>query len=385
MQELQYWEVLSFLLVVALLWIALIVFVRRSLVQEPTALRFVALATFIALFVAVFFFLQSMLVSLVEGILPVLWAFTDSYLSQKVRTRHVTLILKSRIGYCSELWDSIRDEITKVLPDIKLDVVINPKEENASEQETIFDREVAKRPEAIMIVPPPENEHLIPTAIKAFQKNIPLITIDDAFDPNKFISEGLLPPIHIGSHFDRGGRLAAHEMLRALAGKEKIAIVSGPVNSRPSQERKLAFIDEILHARKRCSFICSEAPWNREEAKQRMAELLKTHGVVDGIFCCNDHLALGVADALREYREQGLMKDRPYPVIIGFDGIKEIKDPIWERQVHCSIDVQISVQGKYVVDQLALILSKKDDYFRRRKAPGLTIPTLLSRSAIRAS
>lgn len=373
-----------------LLWIALFVIFRRGTLQQ-SHLRIGVLLAFVVLFLFVFFIFSSQpVITLVGVIFPVIWTFVDSQLVQyKGSKRRAALILKANTGYCKEVSDSIKNEFEKrfLSARIKLEPPQSAdREENVNELRTIFENVVKERPDAIVIVPPPNNSSLIPIALEAHQKGIQLITVDDEFPPHEFACKRLTPPIHIGTDFDKGGRIAAEAMLSRLKGKGKgnIVIISGPHSSQPSQIRKLAFIDQILRTEQGATIVgCRETNWNRYEACQQMTELLKMSLVIDGVFCCNDFIALGVVDALKDLKVQ---KDDPqYPIIIGFDGIEAIYQPIVDGDVYASIEVGTRVQGQYVVDKLVSIFEDKEYLFKHsRDAVLLTTPNSLTKEVIRS-
>lgn len=96
-----------------------------------------------------------------------------------------------------------------------------------------------------------------------------------------------------------GGRLAAQRLLDI--GRERLALLSGPLSYRASTDRERG-MREVLAAnglelpRERIVYGEWQEPWGRRGADR----LLDLTPAVDGIFCGNDQLARGAADALRE-------------------------------------------------------------------------------------
>lgn len=379
------WEsiIIVFILVI---WIGSVLFLKFGMLHHLFSLRFGVLVAFIIVFLFLFFFLQSSY-SITGVVLPLIWTFVDSYFSQNSRRGKVTLILKSRSGYSQEIADSIKAEFEQRLPSFKLKIMFNAKDEDDNEIRTIFHNEVRLKPDAIILMLPAEDQLLISTAIEALQKGIILITIDFPFDPHEFIRRGLFPPPYAGADFDAGGRLAARAMFRSLNGKKNIAIISGPFSSRPSQIRKLAFIDELLRIQQNAVIVASrDTYYGTLEATQQMTELLESGTVIDGLFCCTDHLAMGAVKAVKKW-EADFQGHTPFPspIIIGFDGLKEIYQSILDGDVHCSIDVDTKTQSNLAIDQLSLILTDRKRYYKAYNITHLTIPRLLSREVVQAS
>lgn len=374
---------------ISVVWVAIIAFfaLRRGLFRYDASLRVSVLFGFIILCVLVYVLLISVqtLISLVSVILPMVWSFVDNQLGQQRGMRRGILILKSATDYCKEVADSIREECTRRLPRFELKTITNLNEENNNEQRTTFANAVNERPHVIIIVPSPNNDYLVPTAVRAHKEGVQLITVDDMLSTHAFICNRLPPPIHIGTNFAEGGRIAAQAMLKALNSKGNVVIISGPQGSQPSQERKLAFVDEILRQRREVAIIdCCETYWNAYEARQEMTTLLNTQLTIHGVFCCNDKLALGVVEAMKLFQQSHPQSAIARPVIIGFDGIKEIYRAIYDGDVYASVEVETVTQGRFVVDQLERVVSKRNPV---RDLPypselSLTEPRLLTRETI---
>ncbi|TMC20382.1 MAG: sugar ABC transporter substrate-binding protein [Chloroflexi bacterium] len=376
------------LIFTGVIWLGLVVYhvLKRKLLKQATFMRITILLTFTLAFVLISFFFNSvqLVLTIVGVVLPAVWQFVDGFFTQRPVEKRVAFILKAGSGYCKEVADSVTSEVRARLPKIKLDIITNSREENHNEQLTVFANAVRQVPDVIILIPPPNNTDLISTAIEAQRKGIKLITIDDIFESNEFAYLNLPCPQHVGVDFDFGGRLAAKAMMRALEGKGNIVIISGPLNSRPSQERKLAFIDEIFKEPRDIVIThCYETAWNSYEAANQIRNLLQLGQSVQGVFCCNDKLALGVVEAYRQHEQSMGKRSVDRPIIIGFDGLKEIYRALFDGDIYASVEVETDLQGKKVVDLLEHILNNQSLAHYHPYRANLIMPHLLTWETVR--
>ena len=98
---------------------------------------------------------------------------------------------------------------------------------------------------------------------------------------------------------DQQGAYIAVQQLVSLK-KQRIAMISGPINSIPMTKRmsgyQRALIDAGLPVDLR---MVVTGDWDIERSCERMAKLLLLDPRPDGVFCQSDHIALGVCRAIR--------------------------------------------------------------------------------------
>jgi ABC-type sugar transport system substrate-binding protein len=240
-------------------------------------------------------------------------------------------------------------------------------------------------------------------------ERIPVMTIDKGFENDDFtdlvaVREGNLSPGYVMCDEEEGGKLAAQAMFShffhqggASQRSPVVAIVRGLEGS---EHRVKGFTEQMVDLANRQGFKITISPrdiqgrFRRSVAKVEAVKCLndpqKTLGVdrVDGFFCCNDEMALGIRDVLMENKlrlsqkldtlradrksttreefsrqEHRLLSERSAIEkikIIGFDGIRETQILIGEKDPWLlnSIDVNVGLQ----VERLAnLFFSERGD------------------------
>lgn len=323
------------------------------------------LVLFIGIAVLIFALNQHIIRDLAGLLLPMLWSLIDKY-SVKSQKGLIVLIAKARIGYSRILIEKIEDEISKRFPEIKVKKLFPPENqpENADLLATYFQEAVAMRPDAILITPPPRKDLLVDPIVKAIKDGIPVITVDDQFDVELFLQGGVVPPVNIRLDYAQGGKLAAELLKEKLKSTGNIAIISGPHTSTSSQMRKWAFIDEILKEAPNMAIVaCKETDWGYSEAQQKMEEIIKLNTRVDGIFCCNDRLAMGAIETIQRHKDNFLKRKIPLPIVVGHDGIPGVNGYINDKRLFASVDQHIEVQARSAVDQIVSMFSSGPNYY----------------------
>jgi len=272
----------------------------------------------------------------------------------------IVLLEKATTGFTRDLSERIQREFAAQLPRLNLSILDSTDEERI--QVGDLEDAINRHPEVIVLTPSPDSEQLIPGIITALEQGIPVITIDDQFNPKRFIEEGWLPPVNIACDHAEGGKHAARVILEHLKHQGNVAVISGPKTSSSSQIRKLAFIDKVLSASPTMSIVSvKETNWNPEVGRQRMEEILRECEDVNAVFCCNDRLALGAIKAVEEAgREPNNM-----PIIVGHDGTSEGLAAVKSGKMHATITQHMDQLAKITVSELRRVLPDKSAYIRK--------------------
>jgi LacI family transcriptional regulator len=118
---------------------------------------------------------------------------------------------------------------------------------------------------------------------------------------------------------NRSGGLVATRHLIAQ-GCQNIGLITGPLDWWEARQRKLGWQEALQSAglSMRNSFI-AEGNWSAITGEHGLTQLLARHPEIDGVFVCNDSMALGAAKVARE---RGLQVPRDL-AIVGFDDIPD--------------------------------------------------------------
>ena len=98
------------------------------------------------------------------------------------------------------------------------------------------------------------------------------------------------------------------------------------------------------------------AGWDRKTAKENFLSLPEeTVRNCEAVICNNDEMALGIMDA---YQEKQIEKN---PVIVGIDGIMEMKEAIESGKIYGTISQNPEKQSKEVVEMIEKFWKKQGD------------------------
>jgi ABC-type sugar transport system substrate-binding protein len=202
---------------------------------------------------------------------------------------------------------------------------------------------------------------------------IPIITIDKYFDTIKNNNTNIEIP-YISADWKEGGKLAADIFIEHFKNKDKVTILILE-GLEGSQVRIDGFTERIKETNKRgckkrksnpcikcksgsdCKFSLIKSDtldFSRESATTYLKRFLQDNPnlQIDGIFACNDEMALGARDTLQELTKNGNHQNIK---IVGFDGINEVKFILKNNKDDLllgSIDVNISQQVEHLVNSI---------------------------------
>ncbi|AKN30849.1 LacI family transcriptional regulator [Clostridium carboxidivorans P7] len=198
----------------------------------------------------------------------------------------------------------------------------------------------------LLIVSINDSEKLTPVVSKAY-KSVPVVVLDRAV-------EGYNYSVYIGPDNEKIGREAGKMVVDLLGNSEgRVIEIQGLLNSHPDIDRSKGFREAI----KQCDNIkivrTVIGEWQKDEAEDKIEELLKEDRNIDIIFAHNDYMALGAYKAAYKLGINNIK-------IIGVDGLTGenggldlVSRGILQGTFTCSTG------GKEAVDSALNILNKK--------------------------
>ncbi len=318
---------------------------RKEIKSSGIIVRATICAIFITLGYVVFFTLSNRF-NLFSYVFPLFYSFVDSTYVENIKehknsaSKSVIAVMRSNTSFAKSMHDFL--ELAFEESGIGLKFMDVEEEENVDSQVGKLKEALKEKPDAIILMPISSNNQIIEIVIKAITEyKIPVITIDRKLNTEEFYNKSVIPPIHIRSDFWQGGCIAAEMMANDVGKVGKFFIISGPKDSEEANERKRAFMEEIIDRLPGSGIYCEYTrKWGKNEATAIMRRILKKHSIIDGVFCANDTLAIG---ALKAIEKQNLTIP-----IIGYDGIDEIKEKIKDGKILGSVDVKIKLQAERV-------------------------------------
>ncbi len=183
------------------------------------------------------------------------------------------------------------------------------REDDRDYQMRVVENLVAKRVSGICIAPL-DSKALVPPINTATRAKIPVIVFDSALKSDKPIS-------YVATDNYKGGVLGAEHVGKLLGGKGNVILLRYAIGSAATEEREAGFLNTLKTKFPDLKLISSDqyGGATRETAYQVSQNLLNRHGKnVDGIFCVNETLTVGMTMALRNIgRAHGQVK------LVGFD------------------------------------------------------------------
>ena len=211
-------------------------------------------------------------------------------------------------------------------------------ETDAQQQSDLVQTEVNGGVKAILITPA-DSKGLVPALKAAQDKGVLIINLDNRLDPATVKAQGLELGGYIGANNEDGGKLAGEEMIAALSGKGKIAILEGIRGVDNAEARKRGFLGAVTT---NFDIVATEtANWKTEEAYAKTQNILKAHPDLNGIFCANDNMAIGALKAVAEAGKRGQIK------VIGYDNIPDVKPALESGDMTATIEQHPDLMGRY--------------------------------------
>lgn len=175
-------------------------------------------------------------------------------------------------------------------------------EQNIDGQIRMVEDQITKKV-AVLVIAPSNSDQLKPTFDKAKAAGIPVILIDtdaDWADKTAFI----------GTDNEQGGKLAGEYYAKNLKSGDKVAIIRGTLGDTTHNARQKGAEDAMKAAGLN---VVSVQPADSDRAKGQsvMENILTANPDLKAVFCTNDEMALGAANAAKQANKQVM--------IIGFD------------------------------------------------------------------
>ncbi|MBM9521259.1 substrate-binding domain-containing protein [Desulforhopalus vacuolatus] len=189
----------------------------------------------------------------------------------------------------------------------------------------------------LLIVNPTNTESVMPGIEMANKKNIPVITADRKASGGKILC-------HIESDNIEGGKMAVGILAQHFKGDVRVVEIEGIPGTSACYERGLGFNEE-LQKYPRIKIIARDAAnFDRKEAQEVMQRILLNDNNFDAVFAHNDHMILGVIDALKK------SEDQRQRILIGFDAIREAKEAVQQGLLTATIAQKPEIMGKLSIE-----------------------------------
>lgn len=199
-------------------------------------------------------------------------------------------------------------------------------------------RELASVGMDAIVVVPIDSRALVAPVVEAVKQGITVVNIDIKLEPQLLSEAGVevdfVGPDNFTAAYTVGAKLASE-----LNPGDKVILIEGLPVADNAKQRKAGF-DKAIAERGLDCVASVPANWETATAAEIFAPLYAANPDIKAVFCCNDAMALGVIDVLKNAgRKPGEIK------IVGFDNDAVMKPLLDEGWLLGTIDAYASQMG----------------------------------------
>ncbi|MBN9413937.1 MAG: substrate-binding domain-containing protein [Candidatus Eremiobacteraeota bacterium] len=239
---------------------------------------------------------------------------------------------------------------------VRLIVQAPERETDVEKQMQIVENLIQKRVSALVLAPCGSKE-IVPAILKANQAGIPVLIVDTRVDEKTLKQAGARTETFIGSDNYHGGELAGEFMSQTLKDHGRVIILEGIAGHETVDARRRGFV-EALKTHPGVQVAASQtANAEQEKAFNVTQNLLQSNPDIQGIFGCNDVMALGAMAACKSMNRKDI-------VIVGFDASAPGRQAIQEGSMAGSVAQYPGEMGRLGVEKALAVLKgeKLPDY-----------------------
>jgi D-allose transport system substrate-binding protein len=253
--------------------------------------------------------------------------------------------------YWVAMKDGIQAEAQK--KGVQVDVFAATSEDDITGQQRLLEDAVNKHYKAIGLAPITA-VNMIQQIVAANQKGIYVVNIDEKIDQAQLKSAGGSVVAFLATDNKAVGEKAGKFILSKLgAAGGKVAIIEGKAGNTSGDARR----DGAAMAFKSASNVkvvaSLPADWDRARALDVATNMLQRNPDLKGIYACNDTMALGAFQAVRNAGKQGQI------VVVGTDGAPEAIDSVNSGELTATVAQDSAGMGARALDLMISTLAAK--------------------------
>jgi len=230
------------------------------------------------------------------------------------KTEYAVILKTLSNDFWAKMKKGIEDEADE--QGIKVDIFAANSEEDTEGQLRILENCIAKGYKAIGVAPlSPTN--LINGIVQANKKGIYVMNIDEKIDMDTLKSAGGSVIAFATTDNVKVGEKGAEYIIDKLKDGGEVAIIEGKAGNASGEARKQGATDAFKNADGIKLVSSQPADWDRQKALDTAASIIQKHPDLKAIYCCNDTMALGAVQAVKNADKLGKI------IIVGTDGAQE--------------------------------------------------------------
>lgn len=182
----------------------------------------------------------------------------------------------------------------------------------------------------LLIIAPLNSDGWEPVLAEAERKQVPIVTID-----REIAGEPCADYVtFIGSDFVEQGRRAADQMIEAVGGEGKVAILLGTAGNNVTTERTKGFKERIEEKAPDVEIVFEQTgEFTREGGQSVTEQLVQSQPEIDGVYAENDEMGIGAVTALR-----GAGKEPGDVKIVTVDGTETAVQSIVDGWIYAVVE-----------------------------------------------
>lgn len=233
---------------------------------------------------------------------------------------------------------------------INLIVQAPEREIDVEKQMQIIENLIQRQVDAICLAPSGSRE-VIPAILKANRANIPVLNVDSRVDMQALQEAGGEVVTFIGSDNFEGGKVAGEHMIKLLGGEGQIAILEG-VPGHETGDQRLSGFHSVIDNQPGIELVASQtANFERDHGFNVFQNILQSQPEIDGVFACNDMMALGAIEAIAAADKMDEI------VVIGFDAVQDARDAIGQGKMAASVAQHPHEMGALAVEYAQRVIN----------------------------
>lgn len=243
-------------------------------------------------------------------------------------------ILKNQ---ANEAWLALGDGLTQMAAEhgATIDIQATRTETDTAGQLSIMETMLQNNYDALVLAPL-TNECLDTAVATAKEAGIPIVNANCEYIKDADVYVG-------GSQIEIGYK-AADYIAEKLGGKGKVAIIEGVAGTFTSIQRVNGFQERIAEYPDIEVVASVPADYEVEKGMNVATDILTQNPDINAFYCCNDNMALGAVEALRQNNKLGEV------IVIGVDGTGDAYKSIHAGEMTATVDQFMDTNGSAAVE-----------------------------------
>jgi len=264
----------------------------------------------------------------------------------------IALIMKARTNPFFHTMEIGATEAARKLG-VKLIVSSVDRETDFAKQGGLVENAASQGVDAILIAPA-DSKAIVSPLLDAQKKGIRIVNLDNRIDAAAAKAVGLKIEAFIGPDNADGAYKATRHLIKLMGGAGKVAMLEGIRGVDNGEQRKRGFQKAVGEVKDKIQVVAMESgEWMTEPAQRKMEGILARFPDLQGVFCANDSMALGVIQAVETAGKAGKV------FIVAYDNLKAAQDAIRSGKMHGTIEQHPDLMGAKSVEVAIDLLAGK--------------------------